>query len=212
MRRAPTFANRTQAAQQLVERLQAYAGTQPLVLAIPRGGVPMGKIVAEALGGKLDIVLVHKLGAPRNPELAIGGVTEHGEIFIHEMARAVGASEKYIRREAERQLRTLKERREKYTPNRGPISPKGRTVIVVDDGVATGATMVAALRTIREADPSRLIVAVGIAPLDTVTSLQEAADEVVCLETPRQFAAVGQAFAEFGPVTDETVIATLRSD
>ena len=205
------FANREEAARQLAERLQSYKGTNPLVLAIPRGGVPMGKIVADALGGELEVVLVHKLGAPGNPELAIGAVSEQGEVFTHDTARAVGASRDYIQREAEKQLKTLKERREKYTPDRGLISAEGRTVIVVDDGVATGSTMEAALRTVQEAGPSRLIVAIGVAPPDTVKTLQDEVDEVVCLETPRQFVAVGQAFAEFGQVTDRDVIAALRS-
>ncbi len=205
------FANREQAARQLVARLQPYDGVYPLVLAIPRGGVPMGKIVADALGGELDVVLVHKLGAPGNPELAIGAVSEHGAVFPHELARAVGTREDYIRREAEKQLQTLRERRQKYTPDREAVSPEGRTVIIVDDGVATGATMTAALRTVQEAGPERLIVAIGVAPPGTVRALQATADEVVCLATPRQFVAVGQAFAEFGPVTDEEVVAALRA-
>jgi hypothetical protein len=204
------FANREQAARQLAERLQSYAGTHPLVLAIPRGGVPMGKIVADALGGELDVVLVHKLGAPGNPELAIGAVSEHGTVFIHEQAQAVGAQEDYVRREAETQRQILQRRRKTYTPGREAISPEGRTVIVVDDGGATGATMTAALHTVRQEQPRHLVAAMGVAPPKTVEALRAEADAVVCLETPRGFTAVGQAFVEFGEVTDAAVIEALR--
>jgi predicted phosphoribosyltransferase len=171
----------------------------------------MGKVVAEALGGELDVVLVHKLGAPGNPELAVGAVSENGEVFTNENARALDISRDYIEREAQKQLQVLQARREQYTPDRGPVSPTGRTAIVVDDGVATGSTMVAALRTVREADPDRLIVAIAVAPADTVTALREEADEVVCLKVPQSFVAVGQAFREFDPVTDEEAIAVLQS-
>ncbi len=205
------FANRAQAARQLAERLQAYAGTHPLVLAIPRGGVPMGTVIANALGGELDVVLVHKLGAPGNPELAIGAVSEEGTVLTHPTAQALDVGSVYLRREAARQLRVLRERRKKYTPERTAISPAGRTVIVVDDGVATGSTMAAALQTVREEHPDTLVVAIAVAPADTVATLREQADEVVCLEVPDQFAAVGQAFAEFGQVTDEDVVAALQS-
>ena len=171
----------------------------------------MGKIVADALDGELDVVLVHKLGAPGNPELAIGAVSERGEVFLHDNARRVGVSQGYVDREAETQLQTLRERRERYTPERGAIRPEGRTVIVVDDGVATGSTMKAALQTVRQAGPDRLIVAIAVAPEDTVKSLRAQADEVICLQVPRVFVAVGQAFMEFGPVTDDEAIEMLRS-
>jgi predicted phosphoribosyltransferase len=205
------FANREHAAQQLAERLETVVGDRPLVLAIPRGGVPMGKVIAEALGGELDAVLVHKLGAPGNPELAVGAVSEQGDVLVRETARALGVDQDYIDREAKTQLKQLRARRRMYTPDRGPISPAGRTVIVVDDGVATGSTMEAALRAVRKASPATLIVATAVAPADTVATLREWADEVVCLETPARFVAVGQVFVEFEPVADEEVTAALRS-
>lgn len=205
------FTNRKQAAHRLVEHLEKYRGQRPLVLAIPRGAVPMGKIIADALDGELDVVLVHKLGAPGEPELAIGAVGESGHVFTGENAERLGVSQDYIDREAENQLQVLKQRRETYTPEREPVDPAGRTVIVVDDGVATGATMIAALRTIREAKPERLVAAVAVAPTASLQKLRKHADEVICLEVPEVFMAVGQAFMEFESVSDEDAIRILQS-
>lgn len=207
----PMFKNREEAAHQLVQHLAEYKGTRPLVLAIPRGAVPMGKIIAEALEGELDVVLVHKLGAPGHPEYAIGAVSETGDVFLRAQAKEPALPEAYIDREADEQGRVLKARRATYTPDRGPIDPEGRTAIVVDDGVATGATMGAALETVRRARPERLVVAVAVAPAETLERLRSLADEVVCLEVPAFFMAVGQAFMEFEPVTDEDVVRLLRS-
>lgn len=205
------FTNREEAAHQLVQHLAEYKGTRPLVLAIPRGAVPMGKIIAEALEGELDVVLVHKLGAPGNPEYAIGAVSETEDLFLRAQAKEPALPESYIERAADEQMRVLKARRETYTPDRGPIDPEGRTAIVVDDGVATGATMGAALETVRRARPERLVVAVAVAPAETLERLRTLADEVVCLEVPAFFTAVGQAFMEFEPVTDEDVTRIMRS-
>lgn len=205
------FQNRTEAAQRLAQHLKPYKDETPLVLAIPRGAVPMGRIIADALYGDLDVVLVHKLGAPGNPELAIGAVSEDGHVFVGENARRIGVSQDYIEREADRRRQVLLERRKTYTPQRERFAPEGRTVIVVDDGVATGATMGAALDAVRRAAPERLVVAVAVAPQSTLTRLRDMADEVVCLEVPEMFVAVGQAFREFGPVSDEDVIRILRT-
>lgn len=205
------FTNREEAAHQLVQHLAEYKGTRPLVLAIPRGAVPMGKIIAEALEGELDVVLVHKLGAPGNPEYAIGAVSETEDLFLRAQAKEPALPEAYIERAADEQMRVLKARRETYTPDRGLIDPEGRTAIVVDDGVATGATMGAALETVRRARPERLVVAVAVAPAETLERLRTLADEVVCLEVPAFFTAVGQAFMEFEPVTDEDVTRIMRS-
>lgn len=205
------YRNRAEAARLLAERLGTYKGQNPLVLAIPRGAVPMGWIIAESLNGELDVVLVHKLGAPGNPELAVGAVSEDGDIFLGEAARELSVSGDYIEREAEEQLGVLNERRSAYTPGRGPIAPSGRTVILVDDGVATGSTMEAAVYLVRETQPERLVVAVGVAPPKTLNRLRTLADEVVCPEVPDVFHAVGQAFAEFEPVTDADVVRILRA-
>ncbi|HSF44048.1 MAG TPA: phosphoribosyltransferase family protein, partial [Thermoanaerobaculia bacterium] len=134
------FADRDAAARLLAGRLARYRGQNPLVLAIPRGAVPMGRILAEELSGELDLVLVRKLGAPGNPELAVGSVAETGEIVVHPWAWEAGLSQPYVEAEARRQLEVIRDRRQRYTPGKPPADPAGRVVIVLDDGVATGAT------------------------------------------------------------------------
>ena len=204
------FRNREQAAQLLAEKLTVYRGQHPLILGIPRGAVPMAKIIAEALNGDLDVVLVHKLGAPGNPELAVGSVDESGQVYLSDYVREMGISQRYIEQEKQAQLTTLHQRRAQYTPVRPPLDPTGRIVIVVDNGIATGASMIAALRAVRAKKPTKLIAAVAVAPPETVERIQAEADEVVCLSTPDYFYAVGQFFEDFSQVTDEQAIAILR--
>lgn len=204
------FRDREDAARQLAARLQDWKGRNPLVLAIPRGAVPMAAIIAEALDGDLDVVLVHKLGAPGNPEFAIGAVDEAGNIHVAEHAELAGADAARIQAEAREQLETLRRRRAQYTPVRPPLNPEGRVVIVVDDGVATGATVMAALDAIRRKKPERIILAIGVAPPDTLERLRGKADEVVCLMAPFEFWAVGQFFADFRQVEDEEAVEILR--
>jgi len=203
------FKDREHAAQLLVERLSTdYKNKNPLVLGVPRGAVPMAKVIADALGGELDVVLVHKLSHPEQPELAIGAIDEHGNAFVSEWAADLPAE--YLETEKQRQLAILRQRRERYTPSRAPIDPRGRIVIVVDDGIATGSTMTAALRAVRASNPKNLIGAVAVASREAAQAILHECDAMVCLNVPANFYAVGQFFDDFGQVTDEDVIATLR--
>lgn len=205
------FQDRDEAARKLAVKLQAYKGKQPLVLAIPRGAVPMASIIADELGGSYDVVLVRKLRAPINPELAIGSVDESGWTYIADYAASTGADSAYIEAEKQRQLGIIRQRRAQYTPIKALEDPTGRIVIVIDDGLATGATMISALHGLRNRKPARLICAVPVAPPDTLDKVAELADEVVCLEAPENFRAVGQFYADFPQVEDEEVIQILRS-
>jgi putative phosphoribosyl transferase len=204
------FDDRLDAAGRLADRLQGQVGPNPLVLAIPRGAVPMGELIAQRLGGELDVVLVRKLRAPHQPELAIGSVDEAGWIYLSPHAGAVGADAAYIERETREQLATIARRRGRYTPIRPPIDPAGRTVIVVDDGLATGATMIAALHGLRQRRPARLICAVPVAPRETLAQVADLADEVVCLASPALFDSVGQSYRDFRQVEDDEVVEILR--
>jgi predicted phosphoribosyltransferase len=203
------FDDREHAARLLVRRLKAsYKGKNPLVLGIPRGAVPMAKIIADGLGGELDVVLVRKLGYPGQPELAIGAVDETGSVSLADYAREV--EPEYLELEKARQLDVLRKRRASYTPGRPPIDPRGRIVIVVDDGIATGSTMTAALRAIRRQEPTKLVGAVAVASVMAARAISQEADDLVCLNVPADFYAVGQFFRDFSQVTDDHVIDILR--
>lgn len=203
------YRNREEAARYLSEALSRFRGERPVVLAIPRGAVPMGRIVADALDGELDVVLVRKLGAPGNPELAIGSVDEAGRVALNEIAERIGDGEAYIQREAQRQLALIRERRQRYAAGQPGLELAGRTVIVLDDGLATGATMVAALRAARSRQPARLICAVPVAAADSLAEVAVLADEVVCLATPSPFYSVGLHYRRFDQVTDDDVVKAL---
>jgi predicted phosphoribosyltransferase len=200
------FKDRADAARQLAVRLAHLRGQRPLILAVPRGAVPMGVILAKALDGDLDLVLVRKLGAPGNPEYAIGAVDEAGHVTLNpDVAGHLDAA--YLAEETARQQAVLTRRRAQYGGAR--IDPAGRLVVVVDDGVATGATLIAALDALRAKHPARLLVAVGVAPPDAMARLHAHADEVLCLQVPEDFYAVGQFYRNFGQVQDDEVTALL---
>lgn len=205
------FRDREDAAHRLVKELEQYCGQNPLILAIPRGAVPMAKVIADELGGELDVVLVRKLRAPGNPEFAIGSVDESGWTYLGDHAERVGGSSQYIESEKAAQLEVMRERRVSYTPVRPPHDPAGRIVIVVDDGLATGSTMIAALHALRAKFPKKLICAVPVAPADTLEKVKPYADEVVCPSAPEMFYAVGQFYASFPQVSDEEVITLLKT-
>jgi predicted phosphoribosyltransferase len=204
------FASREDAGRQLAAALVGYKGQRALILAIPRGAVPMGKVIADALEGDLDVVLVRKLTSPYSSEFALGSVDESGWMFVADYAAESGGTPEYMEREKQRQLATLRARREEYTPFRQPLDPAGRVAIVIDDGLATGSTMIAALHATRAKAPARLVCAVPVAPPDTLERIRPLCDELVCLSAPPHFQAVGQFYADFNQVSDEEVMAVLR--
>jgi putative phosphoribosyl transferase len=204
------FRDRSDAGQRLANRLMHLSDQSPVVLALPRGGVAIGFEVARMLKAPLDLVLVRKIGAPFQPELALGAVADgdHVETVLNpEIAELV--TETWFREERERQLREMERRRAVYLRDRPRVPVAGRTAILVDDGIATGATMRAALRSVRLANPKRLVLAVPVAPPDTVSDLAAEADEVVCLRTPSFFGSIGYFYDDFRQLEDTDVIRLL---
>ena len=202
------FADRYAAGRQLAATLAHLKDRAPVVLALPRGGVAVGFEIARALGAPLDIVLVRKIGVPWQPELALGAVTDGGspETFIDEdLAKALDIPESYVQEETTRQLEEIERRRRSYCAGRPPIAITGRAAIVVDDGIATGATMRVALRSLRRRNPAHLVLAVPVAPPETLAEFRKEADEAICLETPDMLGAIGFYYRDFHQMSDAEV-------
>jgi len=212
-RTPPLFTDRKEAGHRLGYALLKYRKDNPLVLALPRGGVPVGLEVANALGAELDIMLVRKIGAPGAPELALGAVVDGNppQTLINEdVARITKPSPEYIERTTADEIEELKRRRALYREGRPPVSVKGRTIILVDDGIATGATVRVVLRSLRQQGARRIILAAPVAPRDTLEVLGPETDDIVCLASPEPFHAVGQAYAHFEQTSDAEVIDALN--
>jgi putative phosphoribosyl transferase len=212
MRRKPDrFRNRADAGRQLAELLHNYAGAEDtMVLGLPRGGVPVAAAIASILSLPLDVLIVRKLGVPGSPEVAFGAIASGGiEVLNPSVIRSAQIDEPSIKRVRLEQSEELSRREVAYRGDRPALDLDGKTVIVVDDGTATGATMRAAVEALRVADPKRIVVAVGVAPPDTVQQLHKLADEVVAVFAPRNFMAVGAWFDDFTQTTDAEVISSL---
>jgi predicted phosphoribosyltransferase len=207
------FAGRAEAARILAAELEKYRGHKTAVVGIPRGGVVIACEMAKCLSADMDMILAHKLGAPYNSELAVGAVCEDGTHFVNEsIASHVGADEKYITREKAVQLKEIARRIALYRGVLPKLPLEGKIVIATDDGVATGATMQAALWAIRKEKPAALILAVPVGPPDTIQRLSKDADVTVCLKTPYDFQALGRFYLEFNQVEDESMMALLEEE
>lgn len=207
------FRDREHAGQRLAEELARFKDQQPAVLALPRGGVPVGFEIARALNAPLDVILVRKLGSPISPELAIGAIAEGTDVepvIDEQIVAELGVEKTYIEAEIARQKREIARRQQLYAASRPALDIRDMTAIVIDDGIATGATMKAAVRAARSRQPRKLVLAVPVAPEDTIERLRHGVDEVVCLSTPLDFGAVGLFYADFSPVDDEVVIDLLK--
>lgn len=205
------FADRVDAGRRLAERLAGREYPQGLVLAIPRGGVVVGAEIARALGLLLDIIIPRKIGAPYNPELAIGAVTQDGTaIFNEELLRRFSLTQAAKEKLVAEAVAETNRRMRLYRGDKPVLSWHGRTIILTDDGIATGFTVTAALRSLRKADPQRIVLAVPVAPPDTLETLRPEVDELICLLVPEIFMAVGQFYYSFEQTSDQEVISLLK--
>ncbi|HEX6441850.1 MAG TPA: phosphoribosyltransferase [Stellaceae bacterium] len=212
MRFAALFEDRRDSGRRLGTALARYRDTRPLVLALPRGGVPVGFEVAKALAAPLDVLLVRKIGAPGHEELGLGAVVDGQDpqlVLNPDVVRVVHPPPGYIEAEKDRQLAEIERRRRQYVGERPPPPVAGRTVIIVDDGIATGGTVRAALRGVSQHRPARLVLAVPVAPAESLEELAAECDDIVCLATPEPFFAVGPHYRDFTQTQDEEVVRLL---
>ena len=208
------FADRRDAGRQLAERLAPFKDEKPVVLALPRGGVPVALEIANRLEAPLDLVFVRKIGAPFQPELAVGAVSDGGHpvtVLNKEVVEVLNLPQAFIDEESHRQFDEIERRKKLYLGERPRVVLRDRTVIVVDDGVATGATTRAALTSVRRADPAKIVLAVPVAPPDSLERLRADADETICLNVRADFAGVGAFYASFDQVSDERVAELLKT-
>lgn len=208
------FADRTDAGEQLAEALRDRGIEADIVLAIPRGGLPLGRAVADALDVPLDIAVAKKIGAPGNPEYAMGAVASDGSVWRNEEAfRGFGGGdEEYFEQKRAEEAEAARQKAERYRGDQPEPALAGKTVVLVDDGVATGSTAFACLEQIRNADAVKVILAIPVGPPSTVKELNDVADEVVCLKTPRSFMGVGQFYDRFDQVSDEEAMTYLERE
>jgi predicted phosphoribosyltransferase len=207
------FQNRTDAGRELARALTKYKSRHPVILALPRGGVPVAAEVAAALEAPLDLVLVRKIGVPMQPELAMGAVTDGGQPAVvqnTEVIELCGISEQQFEAVCEKELAEIERRRNRYLGDRERSDVAGQVTIIVDDGIATGATTLAAIKAVRSRKPKELILAVPVAPLETVKKLHTEVDAIVCLDTPEELDAIGYFYRDFRQVDDEEVVAILK--
>jgi len=196
-----------------IENRRSEIGIPLVVLGVPRGGVVVAREIAHTLQADLDMVLAHKLGAPGNPELAIGAVCEDGKLFLdEEISSYMGVDDDYIKREKSRQLQEIARRVKRYRSVLPKIPLAGRVAIVTDDGVATGATMQAALWAVRQENPKKIVAALPVGPQDSLERLSQAADETICLQTPPFFSAISQFYSYFNQVEDEELLEILQEE
>ena len=208
------FRNRKQAGELLAEEVARRAFPDPIVLGLPRGGVPVAAEVAAKLKAPLDIILVRKIGAPMQRELAVGAVVDGGAPEIvrnEELISAIGLTEDQFQQEAKRQLEIIEERRKLWVAGRARIPVKGKTAIIVDDGIATGATVKASLHALKRQGPQRIVIATPVASRESLEELRRETDDVICLETPEYLGAIGFFYAEFSQVSDAEVSRVLDS-
>ena len=209
-----SFADRADAGRALAEAIAARHYDRPVILALPRGGVPIAAEIASAISAPMDLVLVRKIGTPGQPELALGAVVDGDppQVAINEDVRKQArVGDEALERAKLAQLAEIDRRRALYLGARDRVSLKGRTAVVTDDGIATGATMRAALKALRQAKPARLVLAVPVAPADTLAQLRDEVDDLICLQTPRPFHAVGMHYRQFDPVSDDTVAELMKA-
>ena len=207
------FQDRRDAGQQLAVRLMDKASENPLILALPRGGVPIGYEVAKALGAQMDLLMVRKIGAPGWPEYGIGAIIDGADphlVLNEEVVHQIAPSPNYIQAEMRRQLKEIERRRLIYLGQRRPVSVTDRTVIIVDDGIATGSTVKAALQGLRKNKPKKIILAVPVAARSTLVELEDQCDEIICLYAPSAFGAVGNFYDDFSQTEDAEVIALME--